>query len=62
MQEVQEVVLQEISEFEVALEKQKALKEERELLGHMQGLMHCVEKIEHIQRSDEANVGQVQRY
>uniref|UniRef100_H2YCH7 Conserved oligomeric Golgi complex subunit 2 n=1 Tax=Ciona savignyi TaxID=51511 RepID=H2YCH7_CIOSA len=44
---------------EDALELQRGASEKRSLLSHMKGLLQAVDKIEHIQRSDDSNTGQV---
>ena len=46
-------------EVEVAFAQQRKLIEKRKLLGHMRGLLQAAEKIEHIQRSEDAKSGQV---
>nr|CAB3232539.1 conserved oligomeric Golgi complex subunit 2-like [Phallusia mammillata] len=59
VKDVNEVINKEMKDFELALEKQKALSTRRKLLGHMQGLLQAIEKIEHIQRSEDSTMGQI---
>uniref|UniRef100_H2YCH6 Conserved oligomeric Golgi complex subunit 2 n=1 Tax=Ciona savignyi TaxID=51511 RepID=H2YCH6_CIOSA len=47
-----------VGEVEDALELQRGASEKRSLLSHMKGLLQAVDKIEHIQRSDDSNTGQ----
>lgn len=46
-------------EVETAFADQRKLMEKRKLLGHMLGLLKAADKIEHIQRSEDAKNGQV---
>ena len=48
-----------VNEVEAAFSDQRKLMEKRKLLGHMLGLLKAADKIEHIQRSEEAKNGQV---
>jgi len=48
-----------VSELESALKEQNELKRRRKLLKHMKGLIDAVDKIEHIQQSDEFKTEQV---
>uniref|UniRef100_H2XKN8 Conserved oligomeric Golgi complex subunit 2 n=1 Tax=Ciona intestinalis TaxID=7719 RepID=H2XKN8_CIOIN len=57
--EVVEVMKNKVEEVERSLGHQKMVGEKRILLSHMKGLLQAVEKIEHIQRSDDSNTGQV---
>ena len=48
-----------VVKIEATLAQQKQLTEKRKLLGHMQGLLDAINKIESIQMSEESNTGQV---
>ena len=47
------------SELEEALVRQSELKQKKKLLRHMKGLIDCVDKIEHIQNSEDDKSDQV---
>ncbi|CAK8692589.1 unnamed protein product [Clavelina lepadiformis] len=57
--EVEEVMKAQVVKIEATLAQQKQLTEKRKLLGHMQGLLDAINKIESIQMSEESNTGQV---
>ena len=47
------------AELKEALENQSELKQRKNLLKHMKGLIDCVDKIEHIQNSEDEKSDQV---
>ena len=58
-QDTLNVMNSKVSELESALKEQNELKRRRKLLKHMKGLIDAVDKIEHIQQSDEFKTEQV---
>lgn len=59
VEQTEELMRSKVEELELILQKDNALKEKRKLLKHMKGLIDAVDKIEHIQNSNEFRTVQV---
>ena len=50
-----------VNKLESALKEENEFKQRKKLLTHMKGLIEVVEKIEHIQNSEELKIDQVHK-